>query len=393
MSDNSVPTLRALVPTATANAFGRRSFLGALGATAALPLLAACGTSSDSTKSAGGGGRLEKELSVYLYGAEYDDPKTFTNFTAARGPVISLDSFSSSQELIAKLAAANGTSGYDLVQPGGVYIPQMISNKLLMPLDHAALPNLSNVDSNYLGQEWDPKNEYSVCKSWGTTGYLYDTTKITRPMTTWNDFLDAAQNEAAGSTTVLDVPENLVGIYFWANGIDWTTTNKSDLDAARSFLTSKLAPNLKAFDSYPGTSGAMSARSHTLMQAWNGDARQGLLADKNPGQYKWVLPGPVTEIWMDNWCIAAGAPHYNAANAFINYVLDPKNSLREIQFTGLNTGVKKAQALAVAEKTKRLDMIFFTPEQVATMQPGEINDATQAMVDIMGSVKAAAAAA
>lgn len=395
MNNDPQPVVRALAPTAVARAFGRRSFLAGLGGVAALPLLAACGGSSspsgNTAPSGGGSTKLESTLSIYTWGA-YDDPKTFTNFTAALGPAVTIDSYSSNQEMIAKLVAASGTSGYDIVVPTGGYVPQMISNKLLMPLDHSKLPNLTNVDPQFLGKDWDPTNQYTVCKDWGTTGYVYDTTKITRPLTSWGDFLDAAQKEAAGQTAVLDVPEDLTGMYFWANGIDWNTTSQSDLDAAQSFLTSKLAKNIKAFDSYPGSGGAMPKGTYILMQAWNGDARQGLEACKNPAQYKWVLPTPATELWMDNWSIVAGAPHPNAAHAFINYVLDTKNSLREVEFMGYNSGVKNIEPLAAAAKTKYPDMIFFTPAQVATMKTGVINAATQTQVNIMNAVKAAAAA-
>jgi spermidine/putrescine transport system substrate-binding protein len=105
-----------------------------------------------------------------------------------------------------------------------------------------------------------------------------------------------------------------------------------------------------------------------------------------------VLPTPATELWMDNWSITANAPHPNAAHAFINYVLDTKNSLREVEFMGYNSGIKNIEPLAVAAKTEYLDMIFYTPAQVATMKTGVINEATQTKVNIMNTVKAAAAA-
>ena len=41
-------------------------------------------------------------------------------------------------------------------------------------------------------------------------------------------------------------------MYFWANGIDWTTEDTADLDAYEEFMVDQLAPHMKAFDSYPG---------------------------------------------------------------------------------------------------------------------------------------------
>ncbi len=42
-----------------------------------------------------------------------------------------------------------------------------------------------------------------------------------------------------------------------------------------------------------------------LMQCWNGDARIGIQNSKDPDKWQWVLGSPTTELWMDNWAIAA----------------------------------------------------------------------------------------
>ena len=311
----------------------------------------ASASSGGSSSAAAAGGSLGGALSIYTWGA-YDDPKTFKDFSAKLGPKVTISSYDSNQEMIAKLVAAKGTSGYDIVVPTGPYIPQMIANKLLHELDHSKIPNLGKVQKQYLSQSWDPTNKYSVCKDWGTTGFVYDTTKIKRNLTSWSDFLDAAQKEASGATSMLDVPEDVTGAYFWSKGIDWTTTKSSDLDAAEKFLVHTLAKHIKKFDSYPGSGGGMPQGSYALMQAWNGDARQGLEAAKNKTQYKWVLPTPATELWMDNWCIATGAKDVDAAHAFINFVLDPTNSAREIKFMGYNAGVADTEKVVAASGAK-----------------------------------------
>ena len=82
------------------------------------------------------------------------------------------------------------------------------------------------------------------------------------------------------------------------------------------------------------------------MQAWNGDARLGILESPDPDRWQWVLPGPETEIWMDNWAIAAGAPHPEAAHAFIDYVLTPENALAELDYIGYHTGATDIEQAA-----------------------------------------------
>ncbi|MGA8262624.1 MAG: spermidine/putrescine ABC transporter substrate-binding protein [Arenicellales bacterium] len=383
MSSTQKP-LNVLLPSTLAHKLSRRRFLAGLAAAGVAPVLAAYGPDADAAPT------LESKLSIYTWGA-YDNPKTFTNFTSALGPKVSLSSYDSNPEMIAKLVSSKGTSGYDIVVPTGPYIPQMVANKLLMELDHSALPNLANLDKHYLSKPWDKGNKYSVPKDWGSTGFVYDTSKIKRELKSWDDFLDAAQHEASGQTSVLDDPDEFVGLYFFSKNKDWTTTDKAELQACRDFLVKKLAPHVKKFDAYPGSGGGMPRGTYWLMQAWNGDARQGLLAVKDPSRYKWVLPTPSSHLWIDNWAIVAGAPDPNAAHAFINYVLDPTHSLLEIEFMGYNTAVLGTEKMAKAAGLKYLDMIYFTDAQVAEMQTGAVNSATQTHVAILNEAKAAAA--
>lgn len=390
--------VRILAPEGKAQAImrevSRRRFLSVAAMTGSAAFLAACagpdssgGTSSEPQAT---GGALEDNLSIYTWG-DYDSPDVLSSFSDELGPTITMDSYSSNEELIAKLVAAQGTSGYDIVVPTGVFVPQMIENGLLEKLNKDLLPNLSNLDAAYLGRAWDPTNDYTVCKAWGTTGYVYDKTVITRELTTWNDFFDAAQNEASGKTSMSDDPAGIIGSYFWANDMDWNTQDAAELDACEEFLVNEIAPHISAFDSYPGSGGIPQA-TQVLMQAWNGDARLGIQESPDPERWQWVLPGPQTELWMDNWAIAAGAPHSEAAHAFINWSMTPENLLLNLDYVGFNVGGKDMEQAAADEGLDLLDMIFFTPEQLATMHEQELNDSQQRRVDIYSAMKAAAGA-
>src|SRR5262245_13848168 len=112
--------LRVLAPRSTAQRISRRYFLqgSAVALFSSSVLLAACG--SDDTSGGGGtspsGGTggvptdLEDQLNFYHW-AEYDDPKLFKQFTNDYGPAVKIDIYASNEEMIAKLSAAQGTSG------------------------------------------------------------------------------------------------------------------------------------------------------------------------------------------------------------------------------------------------------------------------------------------
>ena len=99
--------------------------------------------------------KLESQLSMYSWG-DYDAPEVLDGFTEELGPKFTVDSFGSNEEMIAKLVAAKGTSGYDILVPTGAFIPQMVENELLLKLNKDLIPNIEHVDPAFLGRGWDP---------------------------------------------------------------------------------------------------------------------------------------------------------------------------------------------------------------------------------------------
>ncbi|MEQ1873288.1 MAG: spermidine/putrescine ABC transporter substrate-binding protein [Ilumatobacteraceae bacterium] len=409
--------LRMLAPESFRKAISRRAIFQAGTAAAGLAVLAACGNEkkatdttvggecdpldvaaiADGTPSSGFSNVVNKSsgtLSMYTWG-DYNDPDLIGALAETDlGVAMKVDYYPSNEDLITKLSASNGNSGFDIVVPTGPYIPQMIQKGLIQKFDLSKLPNISNVDPFYLGRDWDPCNEYSVCKDWGSTGWIYNAAEIGREINTWNDFFDVCMNEASGNCSVLDTSANVTGPYFWANGINWTTEETADLDACEAFLVDEFASHIKAFDSYPSTKLAEGA--YSVSMAWNGDARQAFVriadAGGNPDDWKWALGAPATELWMDNYCIATGAPNSDAAHAWINWLLTPAISIRDLNYHGYHSGMQNIDEL-LAELVPDLvrgDMIFFDDAQVSTMQTGAVNSAQDRLVDILNKMKAKA---
>ena len=95
---------------------------------------------------------------------------------------------------------------------------------------------------------------------------------------------------------------------------------------------------------------------------------------------------------MDNWCIPAGAPHPEAAHAFIDFVLEPENSFKEMDYIGYHTGTLGIEEMAKERKVELPEMIFFTEEQLATMKNGAVNKAQDRRTEVYDKLKAAASA-
>ena len=390
MENDEEGGLNILASEAFAKRVSRRAFMGGSAAVVfagGTALLAAC-SSKPSTGQTGSTatGAIEDKLN-FLHWAAYDDPNLFKKFTQEFGPQTSITTYTSNEDALTKLLLAQGSGGYDIVVPTGPYIPLFVKSNLLQELDLSRIPNFKNIDARFKNQSWDPNNAHSVIKDWGSTGWIYDKSQIKRPINTWSDFIDVAMHEASGNVSLLDAQNEVAGMYFWANGIDWTTTNSADLDAYEAW-TKVMAPHVKSFESYPGYQ--FGSGNWALSHAWNGDARQGFNSFKDPSRYQWGLGSPNTELWMDNWTIVNGAPHPNAAYSFINFILDPKNSLQDLEFHGYNTGIIGIQDAATAAGLKFLNMVFFTDAQLATTHPQVINSAFEREVQIFTDMKAAA---
>jgi len=402
--------LRMLAPESFRQVISRRAIFQAGTAAAGLAILAACGDDEKSdnggsdTTSGGGSGLLSQysnvvnqasgTLNMFTWG-EYNDPDIVGALAEADlGVSMQVDYYSSNEDLVTKLSAAAGNSGFDVVVPTGPFVPQMIEKGLIQKLDMSKIPNFSNIDPIYNGRDWDPNNEYTVCKDWGSTGWLYNRAVIDRDVTTWSDFIDVCMNEGSGRCSMLDSASNVTGMYFWANGIDWTTEDTADLDAAKAFLIGEFAPHISGFDSYPST--ALAQGSYDICMMWNGDARAAfrnvLDAGGNPEDWVWGLGAPETELWMDNYCIAVGASNPDAAHAWINWLLTPEISIKDLEYHGYHSGMKNIDQL-IAELAPDLtnpEMIFFTAAEVATMRTGAVNLAQDRLVEILDQMKAGA---
>jgi spermidine/putrescine-binding protein len=128
--------------------------------------------------------KLEKNLNIYTW-AEYQDEDNIKNFTKELGPKVKIDEYDSNEAMIAKLELAKGSAGYDIVVPTGVFVTQMVQKGLLRKLDKSKIPNFANLEEAFLDQPWDPGNEYSVVKDWGSTGYLWDSKGLKDDIKTW----------------------------------------------------------------------------------------------------------------------------------------------------------------------------------------------------------------
>ncbi len=284
-------------------------------------LLSGCG---GQTVSSG----ASKELNLYAW-SEYIPKEMLTNFTKQTGIKVNYDTFSSNEELLAKLQA--GATGYDLVIVSDYTVAILRGQNQLEPLDKSQLPNLINIGETFKNPSYDPGSQFTVPYQWGTVGLAINTDKVKQPITRWADLWNPAFKE---KIVLLDDEFEVLGMVLQTLGLDKNNKDPKQLDAAKAKFAS-LRPNVKLFDSDSPKTALLSGEV-VMGMVWNGEAA---LAHRENPKIIYICPQEGCGIWHDNWAIPKGAPHRDAALAFINYSLTPEASLqitREFPYSNPN---------------------------------------------------------
>jgi spermidine/putrescine transport system substrate-binding protein len=358
------------VQRAAGRRINRREALGLGG----MAILAAAAASACSTTTTPGGGTssggsanplagkpLENHLEIYNW-SQYDDPSTYTKFLklpaeVKAGMTYHETYYSSNDELLAKLHA--GGTSYDIIVPSQNAVAELIQEKSLMALDKALLPNLKNLDPSFLKPSYDPTGDYHVIKDFGITMFFYNNKIITEQPATMLDFYHLLPKYGSkGRTNLLDGAEEVVPLALMALGMNPNTGSQADFNQVKSFLLS-IRKGVTTIDSSAYINDAIAGKI-ILSQGWNGDVRRIVQGRKKQGDITAVIPHAASEIWADNWCIPASAPHPVAAHAWINWLLTPSTAVTEMNYH--NYKIPMPAALAQLPAALRDDPMFNVPK-------------------------------
>lgn len=257
--------------------------------------------------------RLSDELNVFTW-TEYLPQSVISEFERVYGVRVNYDTYSSNEEMHAKLKA--GASGYDIIIPEIYMVKVLRREGLLDEIDHASVPNLKNIDDRFRGLEHDPENNYSVPYVWGTTGIVINTKKISPDqIKSWDDLWNPAFE---GKLVVPDDAREMVGIALRTAGHALNTTDPAALQAAKEKLKA-LKPNVRAYNSDSPKDLLLGGEVWGGV-VWSGEAA---LVMRESDEFEWLIPPEGVTIWIDHVAIPKDAPHKYTAEVFINFLLDP----------------------------------------------------------------------
>jgi spermidine/putrescine transport system substrate-binding protein len=126
---------------------------------------------------AGAAANAAEEKALLLFNwSNYMSPDLLKRFEAETGIKVTLDTYDTNESMLAKLQA--GGAGYDVVVPTGPTLQQMIRDGLVLKVDASTMANYKNLKKPFDHPDFDPDRAFSVPYMWGSTGLVYDTTKV-----------------------------------------------------------------------------------------------------------------------------------------------------------------------------------------------------------------------
>ena len=289
-----------------------------------------------------GNRRNERLLNIYNW-SDYIDDRTIPLFQAQSNIRVNYDVYSSNEDLLAKLRA--GPTDYDIVVPTSWFVPTYLKLGLIEPLRQDLIPNLTNLDREFVETDYDPGNRYTVPWQWGTTGIGFNRRRAGENLSSWAALFEPSA-ATTGKITLLRETNDLIACTLIYLGKSPNSTKDADLAEVVKFVGS-LKPKLKGFssDTYIDE---LAANETLVAQAWSGDVFQA--QDQNP-DVSYVIPREGSLRFVDVMCIPKGAPHPVNAARFMNYVLHPKVQARISKYVSYGTPVSLAKPLLPSEQT------------------------------------------
>lgn len=267
-------------------------------------ILAGCGKSTP-----------KNELNLFNW-SEYLPQTLIDQFEAETGIKVNYNTYSSNEEMLAKIMASPGT--YDIAVSSDYMVDIMIKQQLLEEIGATEIPGIENIGASYMNLAFDPGNKYSVPYMAGNALIAVNTKKVDFPITKYEDLWNP---KLKNNIVVLDDQRAVTGIALKKLGKSFNETDSATLDLAAKELAT-LKENIKAFDSDSPKTLLISGEV-AVGYVWNAE---GVMAQKENPDIQLVMPEEGLYLWQDNFVIPNKAPNKENAQKFIEFMLRPENS-------------------------------------------------------------------
>jgi spermidine/putrescine transport system substrate-binding protein len=267
-----------------------------------------------------------QELHVYNW-STYIAETTIPDFEELCGVTVTYDIFDSNEDMLARIR--QGNPGYDIIFPLSYYVPVMVREELLVPIDLEKIPNLANIQEAFQERDYDPGNEYTVPYLISTLGIGYNTEAFPDGITSWEQVW-----AHEGNVAWIDDPRTMLGIALNILGYDANTQDADEIVEARDYLLENGA-NVVQVAADDGQEWLARGDVDVAVE-WSGDVFQ-IAADCECEDFAYVIPEEGTLFELDAVAIPVDAPNPDLAMVFMDYLLHPQVAADIANYTGYAT--------------------------------------------------------
>lgn len=294
-------------------------------------------------------GKSSQQVIVYNWG-EYMDPEVLTLFEEETGIEVIYDEYETNETMYPKVASK--AADYDVVCPSDYMIQKMIENDLLAEINFDNVPNIKNIDPNYINQskDFDPENKYSVPYCVGTVGILYNKTMVDEPVDSW----DILWNDKYKDNILMqDSVRDAFMVALKKLGYSMNSSDPEELEEAKQALIDQ-KPLTQAYvvdqvrDKMIGNEAAIGV-------IYSGEA---IYTQRENPDLEYVIPKEGTNVWIDSWCILKDAPNKENAEKFINFLCRPDIALMNFEYITYSTPNTEARKLIEDEDIRNSTIAF-----------------------------------
>ncbi|HSN05103.1 MAG TPA: spermidine/putrescine ABC transporter substrate-binding protein [Nitrospira sp.] len=275
----------------------------------------------------------------YLTWSDYVSPELIEEFERRHGAKVVVDTFSSNEELLAKLQG--GASGYDVTVPSDFMVSIMAAQGLLAELDPAAVPNMALLEAHLEHLAFDPSHRYSVPYFWGTVGIGYDSAVVSPPPDSWEALWDERYR---GRISMLNDQREVFGAVLRLMGQSMNTTDPLVIEAAKQKLLAQ-KPLVKTYASEHYDQ-LLASGDVVLAQGWGGPVARAM-ADRPSIRY--VVPKEGGTIWADCLVVLRSSRQKALALTFVNFLIDARVAAKTSERLLFAASNREARALVNQE--------------------------------------------
>lgn len=254
----------------------------------------------------------------YFTWSDYVSPELIHEFEQAHRARVVVDTFSSNEELLAKLQG--GASGYDVTVPSDFMVSIMAAQGMLAELDPTALPNLKALEPHLQHPAFDPTHRYAVPYLWGTVGIGYDSAVVMPAPDSWDILWDRRYH---GRISMLNDQREVFGAVLRSMGQSMNTTDPTLIERAKQKLIAQ-KPLVKTYasDHYDQL---LASGDVVLAQGWGGPVARAM---RDRPSIRYVVPKEGGTIWADCLVVLRTSPNKALAMQFINFLMDARVAAR-----------------------------------------------------------------